>query len=355
MNNPLATVASLLRQDGRRQDLSWDDLVVHRNSAPLPSPFPRDDTLWNRGFDFLVLEAGRPAHFARCRSVDDTRAIRASTIRARLSEDPGLARLVPPTRFVLDGDWLVEISRYVRGTQFQHQVRRLGAGALAADARRILAANRLVATEIVTRIATFQHDQSALDLRDTAQPALQFLGQAGLAPRRTAALEAALLAGGTVPPRAQHGDFWPANVLRGADGGFIVLDFEMFGEEQVPLFDVYHFLRSCLMQRARPQRGRTLLEILAGDRPDARTWRTLVQEEAARDGLSRRQALGAFAYYLVAMTATIRRRNGPESHWGPYWLCLETLADQLASGNGPDEILIGPAMPGRASTRHTAH
>src|SRR5881397_3247923 len=41
----------------------------------------------------------------------------------------------------------------------------------------------------------------------------------------------------------QHGDLWPSNVVH-SGGSWWLLDFEVFGEVQVPLYDVCHFVRT---------------------------------------------------------------------------------------------------------------
>jgi hypothetical protein len=325
----LGSIADLLRADGDTRTPRWDDLLVQRNSAPLPTPYPGADTMWNRGFDFLLLDGGTPTHYCRCRSAGDARARRASEIRARLSKSPELARLVPPSHFVVADDRLVEITRYIGGRLLNGEIPGLHHDLLARDARKVLAANRLITRQGERIIASLRDPRPVVPLLGEARAALSFVADAGLGEARVEALRGALASAGTVPPRSQHGDLWPANVLRCGDD-FVIVDFEVFGEVRVPLFDVFHFLRHCVMQRDR--HSRPLLDILQGGGPDATLFGTIVAEESVLDGLSAIQGGGAFVYYLTVMAASIRGRKGPEAYWGPIWRCLERCADRLAEG-----------------------
>ena len=341
-------VESLLRPDDMRS-VAWHDLIAHRNVAPLPSPHPASDTVWSRGFDFLLLDAtGEPSHFGRCRASDDQRAVRACGIRTLLSEDDDLATLIPRTRFLTDGPLLVELSRYVRGTPFILEVARLGPEAMAAAARQIIDAARLVTSRAEERIATLRGDGREVGLRVQAESALTLLRQAGLDERREAALAAALDLGGSVPPRVQHGDLWPANVLRGGEA-WVLLDFEVFGEVRVPLYDVFHLLRSCLSMRARRDGTFVYLDVLGSATRDAAACRSIVLDEARRHALAPARLVGAFTYYVVDMTAKVRGRALPEAIWGPYWHCLEAFADRLLSRAPIHQLLVGTSAPPRSA------
>jgi hypothetical protein len=333
----LEAVAGLVRAETGRSP-RWEDLVVQLNYGPVPSPSPGDDSVWNRGFNFLVLGAAGPTHFGRCRSGADARAERASAIRAHLGDAVALGGAVPRTRLVNTGALLVELSAYVPGTPWEVAVTRQDAAAWSTNARRILAlvrqAGELAARDLPALVAPVP----GVDLRASSAGTLRALRGMGLDANRCDALDAALGRGGSVPGRVQHGDLWPGNILQ-AGGDFVLLDFEVFGDVRMPLYDDLHLLRSIqLMRRPAPV---TLLGALRHDDTDAGAFRVLLSEAAARDGATGPAVVAMLAWYLGDFAAKVRGRGAEDPFWQPFWRCLEDLADRLIAGDAVDRLLLG--------------
>jgi hypothetical protein len=338
--NLLAAVQDIVRDEDARRTVSWGDIVLHVNRAPIPSPRADDPaSVWNLGFDFLVLDAaGAASHFGRCRAAADVRQVRASEFRSTLSAEPDLVGIVPATRFRITGPLLVELSPFVRGTSFTTRIEADSSADFQADAKRIVHGTRRITTRAQELLPALQSGPATVDAAKAVSGALPLLVAAGLSAERCAALERALRAGTSLPRRVQHGDLWPANVLWHEDK-VVVLDYEGLGEISVPLFDALHFLRSCLVVR---HGSRTLVAVLEEGSPDAGVVQGILREEAAVDGLKGEAILAAAAFYLIEMTARVLSRDTATAYWQPYMHCLEALADRLSSPDRLTSVLVGP-------------
>src|SRR5207253_6463326 len=89
-----------------------------------------------------------------------------------------------------------------------------------------------------------QGEQETVRPGDAVRPLLNILEIVGLPNESLHLLATAADAAPAVLMRPQHGDLWPANLIQRDDGGWWVLDFEMYGRIRVPLHDVFHLVRT---------------------------------------------------------------------------------------------------------------
>jgi hypothetical protein len=184
-----------------------------------------------------------------------------------------------------------------------------------------------------------------VDLAREAEWAFQVLSPSLVAPTRAAALRDAITAAGRVRRVLQHGDLWPMNITR-YDGHWWLLDFEIFGRIQAPMYDAFHLIRSCwslrqgrlqrIVQRARrifagANGTPNWIESLRSSRAPEPYRRTLAWARD-RNGLTNTEAIGALAFYLIDITARMYRRKVVMGYVQPYLNEVAALADALMAG-----------------------
>jgi fructosamine-3-kinase len=153
-----------------------------------------------------------------------------------------------------------------------------------------------------------------------------------------------------VPGRLQHGDLWPANVLRRGDSWWL-LDYELFGEVRVPLYDALHLLRTS--DRIRRPRAETWVASLMDETAETAATRAILGRAAQRHGLTPAEVAAAFVYYVADGAARSWRRQAAADFWEPVLAEAETLADLEASGVNVAAMLLGDSAAAGAPTSVT--
>lgn len=246
MRNLLAAIDARLG-DGPRQ---WADLTVVRNVGPLATTAPLSgDVISNRGCNALLGGGRGPAaytHFIKLRPEHDLRFERECAVTVLLAEQtplqPAFAAVPPSSTFVTEGVRLL-MQQYCAGTSLERMIIDRP-GQWARRAEQVLVA----AHPLLDRIggpAAAEAPPEALQgrLLDSAGD----LMRAGLSADAAARIGERLAA---LPERAcaQHGDFWPRNILvAGAATSqptTWIIDFENCGAVDLPLYDVFHLIRS---------------------------------------------------------------------------------------------------------------
>src|SRR5205085_9630516 len=120
---------------------------------------------------------------------------------------------------------------------------------------------------------------------------LAHLEAAGVSSERRAALRRALVRGGCLPGRLQHGDLWPGNILRHEDSWWL-LDYELFAQIRVPLYDAFHLLRTS--DRIRRPRAGTWVASLLDETSETAVTRNILGRAARRHGLAPEKVAAAF-------------------------------------------------------------
>ena len=344
-------IEDLLHSEAPGQRLDAGQVVVFRNNAPVP-PVQREagDFWWNRGFDLLILdERGRTTHFAKCRPADDDSFAEASMIRGRLSADPELQTIVPRTRHRRSRQVQVQLSTFVRGRSFGLDGSTISLEDWTTSVHAIITTAERLTARAVRLVPEFAAPPATV-MDAAANHSLAYLAAMGLEPERLEALEHAIGPAASLPRRLQHGDLWPANVLHHR-GCWWLLDYEMFGRVFLPLYDVFHLVRSSCQQRRPTAGGRasqTWLELLAREGPEPRACQALVREAAARLGLRAEQVLASYALHLADITAKIHGRGNPPKNWEPFLEEVVRLADGLRWGERVPDLLLGGGDGGPA-------
>lgn len=300
-------------------------LILKNHGRLPPSRNQPGDHVWNRGFDLLLMDrAHRPRYFCKCRPASDPHFRRVAELHAVLSRDPELAGAFLRTTIVSDSLVLAEVTEYSAGPTFARLLSRRGLPIWHEGIGHILET-----ATTVSRRATLilPHDlvpRVRLHMRETVEQRLPLLEGAGA--RRDAISGALELLGerGDSPAVLQHGDLWPPNVLAHADGRWRLVDLEAFGRVQVPLFDVFHLLRTSTETFRHPTEP--WVHWLFHDEPAPSRARSLILNHARQHRLTRWQALAALAYYTVELPAQLIERGAPPTDWRPYMDDLEAVA-----------------------------
>jgi hypothetical protein len=325
------TLVQLLASAGLDADMlarDWSRVVLVQNNGRVPrfcaraadaapcaqdtrSTHDDDAALGSRGFNLLILgDDGRPSHFCKCRGPGDGMLAHEADTLAVLGAEASLRDVVPTAALATSETMSLLATGYALGTPFSHIAARAPERAWLASVDAILDTTEQLGTCIAARQMLSGAAHACGEVRRTS---LGVLGAAGVAQDELAVLERAMVDGEDAAPLPQHGDLWPANVLR--DGHhWRVLDFEVFGEVRVPLFDALHLVRtSAELRRNGPGEGGAWVDWLFGAAThEADAARALLGRRAARHGLSAREANGALAFYVVAFAA----RALTQESWG---------------------------------------
>lgn len=322
----------LLRQAARR-DLEWHDVVVTNNVAAIP---PIDDTpgdfVWNRGFNMIVLDRwARPTHFAKCRAAQDAKLGHEAESLAALAQVPDLRQHLPEATNLRSDRLQVLLSQFLRGVPLNALVDRGFGRRVARIVRHALNAVTLLSARSTQALASRIPEQT-FDLGAALERDVAYLVEAGLPQEDGAALRAAVHGVDPLPRQLQHGDLWPANIVaRGHRLWFI--DFEMFGEIQVPMYDVFHFLRTC--SDAWDGSGASWFDRMRGGGTTHDLLKRSATEARGRLGLDTHQAVAALIYYVTHFSVTTHMRNPDGDVWKKFFMEVKSLAHHLQDGVDP--------------------
>src|SRR5207302_1801795 len=161
-----------------------------------------------------------------------------------LHSDPELCTIVPRASAARDSEVQLQLNEFVTGWPYERALPRLTELAWVESMAQILSVARMVSRRATDLLPSLLTTPAPAPLCVAAANALRELGAVGLAADVLQGLERALAGAGAVPPLLQHGDLWPGNVLW-HHGSWRLLDFEVFGIVQTPLYDVCHFVRNC--------------------------------------------------------------------------------------------------------------
>jgi len=338
--------AALLEQAGfdTSERSFWQRVVIVHNAGMLPAErLDEDDVMATRGFNALVLDRrGVPTHFCKCRP--PTKAwIRQTDLYARMSMVPALRRVIPRARDVSSRDLHMSITTYVPGRLLASRVWWMPPVTLGVTLREILGQMETISKHAAAIDPDEPLREAHVDLEARAAWAFDAIPPSLLAPQKASVLRTTVAAAGRIRRVPQHGDLWPMNVLR-YDGRWLLLDFEIFGRIQVPLYDAFHLVRNCwAMRRGWLSRTVQWLRNPIAGRPapnwiawlhssSADPYRQTLAWARARHRLTNTEAVGALAFYLVDVAARMYRRRVPFPFVEPYLSDLAVLADSLASG-----------------------
>lgn len=345
MNLALATALDeALRQLGDELPSDWRRIVMIKNDGPIPVPQHAVVGDAARGFNLLLLSAaGEPAYYVRCRDAGDTVAAREAEVLRRLCESPAIRAHLPESAGMSADGIQVLATRYLDGKLFAHLLRKMS--------REEWRDAVLELTELVTAVGRVAQTSlpdlaspEPFDFWREGEPSLALLP---MSTAQTAATAAALRAAGSAPRFPQHGDLWPGNIIR-KDGIWRLLDFDLFGRVDAPLFDACHLTFTSTEYLLSGGHGLDTpwINHLQGHDLLGRGGREILGRNAAAHGLSADQALGAVVYYLVEATARLLRKGAQSEVWRGPLAEAAAAADLLRSGSDLRQILFPELMRG---------
>lgn len=337
----------LLTQAGVRTspaDMFWSDLVILHNRGGVPPP--REDHTYSdliRGFHVLVLgPRGRPTHRCKCRPAAEG-PYRESLITQSLSRVPELARIVPPTTCVTGRTIHLQASVFLPGASLEPVCATAPAQTCVRVMQRLLETANNVA-RCAVRLPELGIATGTLELAAEARPRLQSL-ETVLPQEDVAALANALDGAEPLLAAPQHGDLWPANALNYA-GSYWLLDFESYGVARVPLYDMFHVLRT--VSDLRDGSSVPWLDRAANPTTFAAACGPFADQQATRAGVSRHQAARCLVYYVVHVAAETFRNGVFPAFWKAHVREAMVLARRLRDGVGIDELYASLFPGGRA-------
>jgi hypothetical protein len=357
-----SSLAALLEQAGfdTSERGFWQRVVMVHNWGMLPAEqLDEGDVMATRGFNALVLDrAGVPTHFCKCRP--PTKAwIQQTALYAQMSRVPALRRIIPRARDVSSRDLHMSITTYVPGRLLASRVSWMRRATLRATLREILEEMETISQHAAV---IDPEEDPQVDLAGQSAWAFDAIPLSLLAAENASVLRATVAAAGRVARVPQHGDLWPMNVLR-YDHRWLLLDFEIFGRIQVPLYDAFHLVRSCWAMRqgwlqrtahwlrnpvTSPWAPNWIASLRSASASDP--YRQTLAWAQARHGLTNTKAVGALAFYLIDVAARMYLRRLPMVYVEPYLRDLGVLAESLASGE-----TFAAAFCGGASSAPPSH
>lgn len=304
MNQELRECLSGLGWDGVDDAAMWKRVVVVLNYGRVPRRLSETD----RGFKLLLLTRhGTPEWFGRCGWAERPAMDRETELLDTLRADPFGAAHIPESRHARTAQLCLQISRYLGEVSYSTFIDRRAPLDWMRDVREILHVSERLMRIARAHVPRLREPPSESTRRTLLDADLATLEAAGMPSSLLQQLRAAAAPSLELEPELQHGDLWPANVLR-ADHKWWLIDFAECGVVWSPLYDLLH-----LVATAPPAAGKAWYAISEPGTDDI--WltarRTLLSEAARRRRLSATQLAGCLIYYLVHLTA-YRLRPGVE-------------------------------------------
>jgi len=302
-------------QLGEQRELRWSDVLLLGNVAGIPpARSEAGDFLWNRGFNLALLGPDRiPARYCKCRPAGDPIAHAETRILKRLSADLN-GRIVPLTIGLETDEIQIQVAEHISGERHDLLLRTLPESEWSESLEAIIEASEEVAKRAELILSDVLQLRTTIDLLDEAARHLEHLGPARIADAERQALEGLLAASAPVRGSFQHGDLWPKNVIRD-DRGWWLLDFEMFGRVQTPLYDACHLVRTTSGLQNPTSRGSlTWVERMEPPVADLR-FRQVLRNAAARHDLDSAGAVACLVYYAIDMAARSYGRAVAREYW----------------------------------------
>jgi hypothetical protein len=279
--------------------------------------------------------------YCKCRPRSDERLRYENAVVDALSNDPSLARIIPRTRGAEEGEFRTQVSEYVPGVRFESMLRRMSPATWKTSTLDILTAACLVADRARATVPFLQRPADRISPLDAASEALEQLASWETDPATLRVLETALRRAPPLPRSPQHGDLWPANVLR-YEKAWWILDFEVFGKVEIPMYDVYHLVRTAMASRESKEGAIPWVDRMARQDAAAHHCRDVIQRMVGHYDISREQAIAAAVFYFVHIAATFRASKKRSILWKPLMVEVDRIATYLREGSALDRLLLGP-------------
>jgi hypothetical protein len=310
--------------------------VLMQNAGPIPAP---RGTNRFRGFKLILLNArGTATHFCRCAPAEFNGLADEAEIMLALRKDPAIATILPEVALGVGERIRLLITPFALRGDYTDPMERLPTRAWETLAREVINGALDITIATPALVPRFALDPAPLQPLLEATNHLDALTLV-LDAKVVATLRAFLRDSPAIPRAIQHGDLWAGNLLD-LETGWRLVDFEIFGQIQMPMYDVFHFLRTCLDMRPQTRAMPTWLDMMRQDHDDVVVARKLLRAAAERASLDARQRLGACVYYVTDFAGRLAMRGTREVH-RRFYREAEAFAAALDSREDLDTILFG--------------
>ena len=344
MSNALLKLIADCDPAGEIHRWSWRDVLIVRNLGAIEAGSSRDSLYASsRGFNMLLLDhRGRPMRYCKCRHSDHARLRHENSILTTLGKDPELRQIIPPTRAGQVADLQVQVSVFVPGASYQSMLPSLRPRQWKRSMQDIAGVAYHLSRRARTLIPTYSRSPSDISLALAAADSLSHLASCHIPPSHIAALLECLESTPALPRIPQHGDLWAGNVIW-FRGSWWILDFEMFGDAQVPMYDVYHLVRTSLRLRDWRNAHISWPDRMAVSGAASRCARETLRSAMRHFTLTPQQAIGALIFYSIHIAATFHASGRPKSVWKPLLLDVHRMAEHLQQESPLEDYFLGGA------------
>ena len=238
MNTLFSTLVSLGVHELSGPD-AWRRLVMVRNFSQVP---PRTESTV-MGFKFVVHDGdGTPRWFGRC-GWDTLAAMRTEcALLEALTRDPVTARHVPASRATAMGETIVHVSRHLGSVAYDRHLSTRRAEVWGRELDEILVLSEQLMSRVGETVAVAMRSDPREHRQAQLERDLVLLEQRGMDAGIVAWLRDTLSSSlARLPVALQHGDLWPANVLRAEDRWWLI-DFSECGIMWTPGYDLFLLL-----------------------------------------------------------------------------------------------------------------
>ena len=279
---------------------SWERLLLVRNRILARSESlggsrgqDRPDEV-RPGFDLLLLDSrGRRTHYCKFRHSGCESLLHESDVIEMLRCDPAVRDFVPELKAGPHGSWMVQISKFLDGPTLRDLLQNWSLRKRERAIVEVLEISHGLSETSARLSSKFpRHDiDLASEATESAKLLMRLTDKADGIRKMCAMLDHVP----AVPSRPQHGDLWPQNIIW-CNGSWRVLDFELFGHSMVPLYDVFHLLRTSY--ELAPNANLWVNQLMC-DSDEGDSSRRIIRAFTDRLGLSPTQGVGAFVYYTL--------------------------------------------------------
>ena len=303
---------------------------------------PRRVTEPDRGFKLLLLdERGRTQWFGRCAWASLPAMRREVDVLLQLREDPFAARHIPETRVTNRPPLFLQVSRYLGDVSYGRTYDTLAPAEWGNDVREIEALSQRLMQTATERVPILSESPGITQREWVLEGDLRTLRDSGFDRALVRMLERAVMPAANATAELQHGDLWPANVLR-AEGRWWLIDFAECGVVWTPLYDLFHLISTPPARATRRWYGEQL------DRSDAWTVARFgaLKDAAIPRGLDVTTVGSCLVYYLLHLTAYRMRPGVPADISTENRVELERMAQWLLRHDGNPTDLLAAAFEG---------
>ena len=262
----------LIDADPEGLDTSSCRAAMVRNLGRIPPlETPGAEYHAQRGFDIILFDGSRPVRYCKVRPEQNEELAVENRVLTLLSGRDDTRSSIPASGGVLVDGVRVQVSEFFHGTSLLEILDGAEPDAWSKQVGEVLQLSERLNAAAAIEMGL---QASELSLAERVEEWMDGATEVGLGSE-----EVELISQTLGPVRlnsvAQHGDMWGANVLL-RDEGWLVFDYELFGQVDVPLYDSFHLIRTSM-----PQTGVPWVEAMTGEGPWPPSARGLIAESGS--------------------------------------------------------------------------